>query len=66
MNDYVIKTIFLLFFLLALSNNKRFMPILSLALKGYLVKRWVRGCAAQVGCLFGLLGLPMAPYLFEN
>ena len=33
---------------------------------GYLVERWVRGCAAQIGCLFGLSGLPMAPFLFEN
>ena len=33
---------------------------------GYLVERWVRGCAAQIGCFFGLSGLPMAPFLFEN
>ena len=33
---------------------------------GYLVERWVRGCAAQIGCLFGLSGLPMATLLFEN
>ena len=33
---------------------------------GYLVERWVRGCAAQIGCLFGLSGLAMAPFLFEN
>ena len=31
-----------------------------------LVERWVRGCAAQIGCFFGLSGLPMAPFLFEN
>ena len=33
---------------------------------GHLVERWVRGCAAQMGCFFGLSGLPMAPFLFEN
>ena len=33
---------------------------------GYLVERWVRGCAAQIGCFFGLSGFPMAPFLFEN
>ena len=33
---------------------------------GYLVERWVRGCAAQIGCFFGISGLPMAPFLFEN
>ena len=33
---------------------------------GYLVERWVRGCAAQIGCFFGLSFLPMAPFLFEN
>ena len=32
---------------------------------GYLVERWVRGCAAQIGCFFGLLGLPMAPFLLK-
>ena len=30
------------------------------------MERWVRGCAAQIGCFFGLSGLPMAPFLFEN
>ena len=34
-------------------------------LGGYLVERWVRGCAAQIGCLFSLSGLSMAPFLFE-
>ena len=34
--------------------------------RGYLVERWVQGCAAQIGCLFGLSGLPMVPFLFEN
>ena len=29
---------------------------------GNLVERWVRGCAAQIGCFFGLSGLPMAPF----
>ena len=26
----------------------------------------LRGCAAQIGCFFGLSSLPMAPFLFEN
>ena len=34
--------------------------------RGYLVERWVRGCAAQIGCFFGLSGFSMAPFLFEN
>ena len=33
---------------------------------GYLVERWVRGCATQIGCFFGLSGFAMAPFLFEN
>ena len=33
---------------------------------GYLVERWVRGCAAQIWYFFGLSGLSMAPFLFEN
>ena len=33
---------------------------------GYLVERWVRGCAAQIGCFFGLSGFAMAPFLFEK
>ena len=33
---------------------------------GYLVERWIRGCAAQIGCFFGLSGFAMAPFLFEN
>ena len=33
---------------------------------GYLVERWVWGCAAQIGCFFGLSSFPMAPFLFEN
>ena len=33
---------------------------------GYLVERWVRGCAAQIGCFFGLSGFVMAPFLFKN
>ena len=33
---------------------------------GYLVERWVRGWAAQIGCFFGLSGFAMAPFLFEN
>ena len=38
----------------------------ALSPEGYLVERWVRGCAAQIGCFFGLSGLAMAPFLFEN
>ena len=34
--------------------------------RGVLVERWVRGCAAQIECPFGLSGLPVAPFLFEN
>ena len=33
---------------------------------GYLVERWVRGCAARIGYFFGRSGLPMAPFSFEN
>ena len=33
---------------------------------GYLVERWVQGCAAQIRCFVGLSGLPVAPFLFEN
>ena len=30
------------------------------------MERWVRGCEVQIGCFFGLLGLPMALFfLFE-
>ena len=29
------------------------------------MERWVRGCAAQIGCLFGLSGLPMAPFYLK-
>ena len=32
---------------------------------GYLVERWVRGSAAQIGCFFGLSGLPMAPFYLK-
>ena len=32
---------------------------------GYLMERWVRGCAAQIGCFFGLSGLPMAPFYLK-
>ena len=32
---------------------------------GYLLERWVRGCAAQIGCLFGLSGLAMAPFYLK-
>ena len=30
--------------------------------RGYLVERWIRGCAAQRGCLFSLSSLLMAPF----
>ena len=30
-----------------------------------LVERWVRGCAAQIGCFFGLSGLPLAPFYLK-
>ena len=33
---------------------------------GVLSGKGVRGCAAQIGCFFGLSGFAMAPYLFEN
>ena len=33
---------------------------------GGLVERWVRGCAAQIGCFFGRSGFPMTLFLFEN
>ena len=29
---------------------------------GNLLERWVWGCVAQIGCLFGLSGLPMASF----
>ena len=32
---------------------------------GYLVERWVRGSAAQIGFFFGLSGLPMAPFYLK-
>ena len=32
---------------------------------GYSVERWVRGCAAQIGCFFGLSGFPMAPFYLK-
>ena len=28
------------------------------------MERWVRGCAAQIGCFFGHSGLPMAPFFY--
>ena len=33
--------------------------------RGYLMERWVRGCAAQKGCFFGLSGLPMALFYLK-
>ena len=32
---------------------------------GYLVERWVQECAAQKGRIFGLSGLPMAPFYLK-
>ena len=32
---------------------------------GYLVERWVRGCAAQIGFFFGLSGFPMALFYLK-
>ena len=32
---------------------------------GYLVERWVQECAAQIGRIFGLSGLPMAPFYLK-
>ena len=32
---------------------------------GYLVERWVRGCATQIGCFFGLSGFAMAPFFMK-
>ena len=29
------------------------------------MERWVRGSAAQIGCFFGLSGLPMAPFYLK-
>ena len=29
------------------------------------MERWVQECAAQIGCFFGLSGLPIAHFLFE-
>ena len=46
------------------SDNSHFDNLLESG--GYLVERWIRGCAAQIGCFFGLSGLPMAPFLFDN
>ena len=34
-------------------------------LSGYLVERWVQECVAQIGCIFGLSGLPMAPFYLK-
>ena len=31
----------------------------------YLVERWVHECAAQIGRIFGLSGLPMAPFYLK-
>ena len=29
------------------------------------MERWVRGCAAQIGCFFGRSGLPMALFYLK-
>ena len=31
----------------------------------YIVERWVQECAAQLGRIFGLSGLPMAPFYLK-
>ena len=28
------------------------------------MEKWVRGCAAHIGCLFGLSGLPVALFFY--
>ena len=28
------------------------------------MERWVRGCAAQIGCFFDLSGLALAPFFY--
>ena len=33
---------------------------------GYSVERWVRGCAAQIGCIFSLTGFSMTPFYFKT
>ena len=32
---------------------------------GYSVERWVRGCAAQIGCIFSPTGFSMTPFYFK-
>ena len=32
---------------------------------GIIVERWVQECAAQMGRIFGLSGLPMAPFYLK-
>ena len=39
-------------------TTTRFVP------RGYLVERWVRGCAAQIGCFFGLSDLQINGLFF--
>ena len=34
--------------------------------RGDLVEKRVRRCVIQIWCLFGLLSLPVGPFLFEN
>ena len=38
----------------------------SFSTRGVLIGKVGTGCEAQIGCFFGLSGLPMAPFLFEN
>ena len=33
---------------------------------GYSVERWVRGCAAQKGCIFSPTGFSMTPFYFKT
>ena len=70
LKDYtnVTATLFLFFFSFFRTHGIREGNeiIIMEARGGYLVERWVRGCAAQIGCFFGLSGFAMAPFLFEN
>ena len=33
---------------------------------GYSVERWVRGCVAQIGCIFSPTGFSMTPFYFKT
>ena len=64
-NNFMLEYVFSACMLSTLSDD---LSILFLCMPGggYLVERWVRGCAAQIGCFFGLSGFAMATFLFEN